>query len=153
MVAGSPRGVGTLRVAVPSRLPEPPAPDPAADAEGVVASAVEIVEIEEAARLLAAGAARAVFSDAELAYARARSDPARRLAARLAAKRAAARLLGDGVDEAEVEVVRGGYGPPALRLSARASARLRSLGATRALVSLTHERRQAAALVVLVRGA
>jgi holo-[acyl-carrier protein] synthase len=135
-------------------VPEQGAPEPPArDAEGVVASAVEIVEIEEAARLLADGSARAVFTDAELAYARARSDPARRLAARLAAKRAAARLLGDGLEEAEVEVVRGEYGPPALRLSPRALSRLHALGAVRALVSLTHERSQAAALVVLVGGA
>ncbi len=136
---------------MPSRDGEPPATDPAADADGVVGSAVELVEIEEAVRLLAGGEAEAVFTAAELAYARARSDPARRLAARLAAKRAAARLLGSGV--AEVEVVRGAYGPPELRLSAPALARLRTLGAARALVSLTHERAQAAALVVLVREA
>jgi holo-[acyl-carrier protein] synthase len=134
-------------------VPEQGAPEPPADAEGVVASAVEIVEVEEAARLLADGSARAVFSDAELAYARARSDPARRLAARLAAKRAAVRLLGSGLDPAEVEVARGEYGPPALRLSPRGRARLLALGAVRALVSLTHERSQAAALVVLLRAA
>lgn len=138
---------------MPSRVREAPATGTAADADGVVASAVEVVEIEEAARLLAEGGEAAVFTAAELAYARARSDPARRLAARLAAKRAAARLLGDGVSEAEVEVVRGAYGPPALRLSTPAQARMRALGAARALVSLTHERAQAAALVVLVRDA
>lgn len=158
MVAGAPaagaaHGIGTLRVAVSTRVPRTQASGPAADDDGVVASAVELVEVEEAARLLAEGAATGVFSPAELAYARARSDPARRLAARLAAKRAAARLLGDGVGQAEVEVVRGPYGPPALRLSARARDRLEALGAARALVSLTHERAHAAALVVLVRDA
>jgi phosphopantetheinyl transferase (holo-ACP synthase) len=117
--------------------------------DGIVASAIAVVAVDEAEALLAAGEP-AVFTPAEMAYARARSDPARRLAARLAAKRAARELLGPDVDEREVEVVRGEYGPPSLRLSAGGRARLEALGAARALVSLTHERRRAAALVVLV---
>jgi len=48
-------------------------------------------------------------------------------------------------------VSRGEYGPPALRLSGAARDRLQALGAGRALVSLTHERAHAAALVVLLR--
>jgi holo-[acyl-carrier protein] synthase len=118
--------------------------------DGVVASGAEIVAVEEAERLLAAGG-KSVFSEGELSYARERVDPARRLAARLAAKRAACRLLGGGAREAEVEVVRGDYGPPSLVLSGAARDRMRSLGAARTLVSLTHERDHAAALVVLLR--
>lgn len=118
--------------------------------DGVVASGVEVVEIDEADRLLASGG-RAVFTEAELLYARERVDPARRLAARLAAKRAACRLLGGDAAEREVEVRRGAFGPPSLRLSGGAEARMRALGASRALVSLTHERTHAAALVVLLR--
>jgi holo-[acyl-carrier protein] synthase len=120
--------------------------------DGVVASGVELVAVAEAERLLAAGGA-GLFSDGELVYARGRVDPARRLAARLAAKRAAQRLLGGGALEREIEVVRGEYGPPLLRLSGRAQERLAALGATRALVSLTHERQHAAALVLLLRDA
>ena len=116
--------------------------------DGVVASGVELVAVEEAERLLAV---EGVFSAEELRYARERVDPARRLAARLAAKRAARRLLGDGASEHEIEVVRGEHGPPVLRLSGGAGERLRAIGADRALVSLTHERRHAAALVLLVR--
>jgi holo-[acyl-carrier protein] synthase len=119
--------------------------------DGVVASGVEIVEIQDAERLLAAGGG-GIFSDGELLYAQERVDPARRLAARLAAKRAALRLLGGEAAECEIEVVRGAYGPPVLRLSGAARERLRALGASRALVSLTHERSHAAALVLLVRG-
>lgn len=119
--------------------------------DGVVASALEVVEVEEAARLLAAGGG-GLFTAAELAYARARIDPARRLAARLAAKRAACRLLGEDTTARDVAVARDDLGPPALVLSPAARARLRALGADRALVSLTHERRHAAALVVLARG-
>jgi phosphopantetheinyl transferase (holo-ACP synthase) len=55
------------------------------------------------------------------------------------------------VSEREVEVTRGALGPPSLRLAGAAEARMQALGASRALVSLTHERAHAAALVVLVR--
>lgn len=113
-----------------------------------MASALEVVAIEEVARLGAAN--RSVFSSAERAYAASKSDPDRRLAARLAAKRAAARLL--GVDPADVEVLREG-GPPRLSLSPKAEARLVALGAARALVSLTHGRTHAAASVLLIEGA
>jgi len=123
----------------------------AVEDEGVVASTVEVLEIDEVARRLAEGEDN-LFTDGERAYARSKSDPERRLAARLAAKRAACRLLGGDVTPADVEVVRGRAGPPGLRLSARAHARLLALGATRALVSLTHERRHAAAAVLLLRG-
>jgi holo-[acyl-carrier protein] synthase len=119
--------------------------------EGVVASTVEVLEIDEVKRRLAQGG-DAVFTEAERAYACSKSDPERRLAARLAAKRAACRLLGGDVTPADIEVVRDCAGPPGLRLSDRARRRLESLGAARALVSLTHERRHAAAAVVLLRG-
>ena len=120
-------------------------------ADDVVAHAVEVLDIAEVAALLSAGAAHP-FTEAELAYARAKSDPDRRLAARLAAKRAAARILGGGVQPSEVEVLRGAGGPPRLKLSDKARARLQRLGADRALVSLTHGREQAAAAVLLLRG-
>jgi holo-[acyl-carrier protein] synthase len=121
-----------------------------AERDGVVASGVELVDVAEAERLLAAGGG-GPFSEAERRYARDRVDPARRLAARLAAKRAACRLLGGGASEGEVEVVRAEYGPPELRLSGAARERMRTLGASRALVSLTHEREHAAALVLFLR--
>jgi holo-[acyl-carrier protein] synthase len=131
-------------------MSEAPVSDAAAEREGVVASAVEVVELAEVEALLAQGA-DAVWSETELGFARARADPERRLAARLCAKRAAVRALGGDVTLQDVEVVRGAYGPPRLRLSPRGQARLAALGAARALVSLTHERRHAAALVLLVR--
>jgi phosphopantetheinyl transferase (holo-ACP synthase) len=113
--------------------------------DGVVAEAFVLVDLSEVA-----GEASSVFTVRELAYARAKSDPERRLAARLAAKRAASRLLGPGFGPRDVEVVRG-QGAPSLRFSPEGEARLRALGATRALVSLTHERQQAAASVLLLR--
>ena len=118
--------------------------------DDVVAEAVEVLPIAEVVPLLAEGG-RGPFSEAELAYARDKSDPERRLAARLAAKRAAVRLLGGGVAEADVEVVRVPGGAPQLRLSARAQGALHRAGARAALVSLTHGREHAAAAVLLVR--
>ncbi len=114
----------------------------------MIAEALVVLEIGEAERLLKDGTTP--FTPDELAYARARSDPARRLAARLAAKRAAVIALGPPAREEEVEVVRGKGGPPRLVLTGGAAERLRALGATRALVSLTHERAHAAAAVLLV---
>jgi holo-[acyl-carrier protein] synthase len=115
--------------------------------EGVVASAVEVTEVAEGLRLLEAG--QGPFSAAEWAYARSKRDPERRLAARLAAKRAAAGLLG-GIELSEIEVLPARGGPPTLRLSTRAGERLRALGARRALVSLTHGIAHAAASVLLL---
>ena len=116
---------------------------------GVVGRAFHVVEIAEAASLLAAGGP--IWSEGELRYARDKSDPERRLAARLAARRAALELLGTDLGTDDVEVVRGLGGPPTLRFSARARERMAARGADRALVSLTHGRAQAAAAVLLLR--
>lgn len=118
-------------------------------AEGVLARALVVLEIEEAARLLAREAA-SVFTEGELAYARSKSDPERRLAARLAAKRAVREMLGEDLALDEVDVVGRRGGPPTLRLSSRAEARVRERGGRRLLVSLTHERRHAAAVVLVL---
>lgn len=122
--------------------------------DGLVAEALEILEIAEVEALLEReGAASLPFTEAEWAYARSKADPERRLAARWAAKRAAAALLGGGVRPEDIEVLRGRGGPPRLALSASARRRLRALGAARALVSLTHGETHAAASVLLVRDA
>jgi holo-[acyl-carrier protein] synthase len=117
--------------------------------DGVVASAFALVGIGDVDRL--AGGLD-VFTPGEEAYARSKTDPERRLAARLAAKRAAAGVLGDDVPLREIEVVRGRYGPPRLRVWGMARERMTRLGAAAALVSLTHERRHAAAVVVFLPG-
>jgi holo-[acyl-carrier protein] synthase len=116
--------------------------------DGVLAHALEVVEIGTADALLRDGC----FSAGERAYALGKSDPARRLAARLAAKRAAVAALGGHLELAEVEVRRSPGRPPVLRLSEAAQARLRALGARELRVSLTHGETHAAAVVVAVRG-
>jgi phosphopantetheinyl transferase (holo-ACP synthase) len=119
--------------------------------DGVVAEGLEVVEIAEVARLIEAGAAHGLFTAREEAYARSRADPERRLAARLAAKRAAVRLLGGSVDPGDLEVLPARGGPPGLGLSPRAERRAHELGAWRAIVSLTHGETHAAASVLLLR--
>lgn len=116
-------------------------------AEGVLARARVILEIDEVGR---GGGEGGPFTEGERAYAQSKVDPERRLAARLAAKRAVREILGEDVALDDVEVVSRRGGPPALRLSARAEARLRERGGSRLLLSLTHERRHAAAVVLLL---
>jgi holo-[acyl-carrier protein] synthase len=116
--------------------------------EGVLGRARVVLEIAEVERLLARGPAP--FTDAERAYARSKSDPERRLAARLAAKRAVREILGPDIALEDVEVVAGRGGPPTLRLSAAAESLARQRGGGRLLLSLTHERRHAAAVVLLL---
>jgi holo-[acyl-carrier protein] synthase len=112
----------------------------------VVAHALEVVAIADVG-----GVDAAVFTAGERAYAESKSDPERRLAARLAAKRAAARALGGGVALHEVEVRHGRGGPPTLRLHGAAAARLRELAGDSVLVSLTHGVAHAAAAVLVLR--
>ena len=112
--------------------------------DGVVKAALEVVEIAEVGLV-----DPSVFTPGEKSYARDKSDPERRLAARLAAKRAAASLL--GVAPGEIEVLRRPGFPPMLRLSEGAAKSLRALGASRTLVSLTHGATHAAASVLLLR--
>jgi len=121
------------------------------DGDGVLDAVLELVAIEEA-RALLAGPGAHPFSAEELRFARSKSDPERRLAARLAAKRGAVRLLGAGVSESDFEIVRSPGRPPQLFASERARTRLLALRADRFLVSLTHGREHAAASVLLVSG-
>src|SRR5262245_36779075 len=102
----------------------------------------EVVAIADVEEMLRQGG-EARFSAEERRYAASKSDPARRLAARWAAKVAAARALGGDTTPEDIEVVRGG-GPPHLRLSARGEQRRQALGA-RIHVSLTHGLTHAAA--------
>jgi holo-[acyl-carrier protein] synthase len=95
-----------------------------------------------------------VFRPAEQAVLE-RSAPAAHaaLAARWAAKEAFVKALGTGatgVPYRDVEVVRGAAGEPSLRLHGAAARAMADLGATRALVSLSHEHDHATATVILV---
>jgi len=119
-------------------------------AHGVRANALELATVAEAEALLKSGEGSRTFVPAELSYAHSKSDPARRLAARLAAKRAAASLLLEAPELIEIEVTPSRGGPPGLRFHGAARAAFESSGATRALVSLTHGVEHAAAWVLFL---
>lgn len=75
------------------------------------------------------------------------------LAARWAAKEACIKALGPaatGVPYRDIEVVRTVSGQPELQLHGRAAEALAARGATRALVTMSHERQHALATVILV---
>jgi holo-[acyl-carrier protein] synthase len=92
-----------------------------------------------------------LFTDNERAYGARATDPAPRLAARWAAKKAALEVLGSvpgAVPFHDVEVVRGPGGAPALALTGEAAARADRLGVTELRLSITHSETMAAAVVV-----
>lgn len=115
--------------------------------------ATEIARVDDTLRRFGDRFLQRVFTANEIAYCMRHRHAAQHLAARFAAKEAAMKALGTGrslgVLWREIEVVRHG-GPPQLRFHGTAAERLASLGATRALVSLTHAETLALAQVLLV---
>ena len=113
---------------------------------------VDLLEIERLEQALSRRPALAqrLFTPGERAYAAGRARPAQHLAARFCAKEAVAKALGlEAWSFQDVEVT-GGNGPPAVRLSGSAAARARELGVS-VQVSLTHTRRDAAAVALACR--
>ena len=97
---------------------------------------------------------RRVFTADEIAYCRARKDPAPHFAARFAAKEAGLKALGTGlrlgVSWRELEVRRERGGPPMLVLRGRSREIARARGADRMLLALTHDGDYAIAQAMLV---
>lgn len=95
----------------------------------------------------------AVFTGAELAYARAQHQPWVHLAARFAAKEAVLKALGTGLAGAitwrDIAVTRDAAGTPGLELLGGAAAALAGEGFARGSVSLAHTDRDAIAVVLL----
>lgn len=95
-------------------------------------------------------AASPLFTPSEREYCLGRGEPERSLAARYAAKRAAARLLRLAEDNlSEIEVTREPGSPPALTLHGEARRVAGRHGLHRAHVSLSHSGDYAVALVVM----
>lgn len=94
-----------------------------------------------------------VLTASEQALCRFRSDPALCVAARFAAKEAAAKALGTGIGQGvrlkDLEVVRESGQPPQLRLHGRAAAVAAELGILRTHLSLSDEPGYALATVVV----
>jgi holo-[acyl-carrier protein] synthase len=97
-----------------------------------------------------------VFTDQEIAYCMRRRKPAPHLAGRFAAKEAGMKAIGTGhafgVLWRDLEVVRHG-GPPQLKFHNAAGRHFERLGATRALLTITHTDSLALAHVILVSDA
>ena len=111
---------------------------------------IDLLEIDRLERALRRRPrlAERLFTDAEREYAAARGRPAQHLAARFCAKEAVAKALGlQAWSFRDVEVL--GGGPPEVRLHGLAAQRARELG-VEVKVSLTHTRRDAAAVAIAV---
>ena len=95
-----------------------------------------------------------VFTADEIAYCRARRDPAPHFAARFAAKEAGLKALGTGlrlgVNWRELEVRRERGGPPYLVLRGRSSEIAKARGSSRMLLALSHDGDYAIAQAMLV---
>ena len=123
---------------------------------GIGIDLVQITRVEQMLDGMGERMLARLFTDEEIAYARARARPAMHLAARLAAKEAAFKALA-GSDEArligwrEVEVVPRDAQAPTLVFRGRAEARASELGIQHVWLSLTHTDTTAAAVVVLER--
>ncbi|MEE9219517.1 MAG: holo-ACP synthase [Acidobacteriota bacterium] len=118
----------------------------------------DCVEVEQMRLALERGGKRLrqrVFTASELRYCTGRRREAEHLAARFAAKEACFKALGTGWGRQagwkDVEVVRGGKGPPTLRLTGRAASTARRLGVHSSHLSLSHTSRAAMAVVILER--
>ncbi len=112
---------------------------------------IDLIEIERIRRVRERHGLRfleKVFTNEELDYCLAKADPAPSLAARWAAKEAAAKALGVGLGGElqfrDVSVLRDSRGRPELQLSERAQERF---GRARFLVSLSHHETTAVAVV------
>ncbi len=118
----------------------------------IVGLGTDVVGVERMTRLLAKHRRRFLerwFDPRELTAA----TTAERIAARWAAKEAAAKALGtgfaDGIVPSQIAILSLPSGAPSLVLSDAALARARTLGATRFLVSLSHADGVAVATVIL----
>ena len=118
---------------------------------------VDIVEIDRMRHMLDTSGERLIsriFTEGETQYAQARAEPAMHFAARAAAKEAAYKALSGNqlaraVGWREIEVCLRDDGAPYLVLHGRARDRAVEMGVGRALISLTHSKSAAVAVVVL----
>ncbi|MDH3292365.1 MAG: holo-ACP synthase [Gemmatimonadota bacterium] len=124
----------------------------------VLGLGIDLVDVSRVRRLLDRHGDRALerlLTPDERAYCTTRAVPSVHIAARLAAKEAAFKALAGESDArriwwTELEVRREGDGRPTLHLHGKASARAERLGVRSSLLSLTHERDHAAAVVLLI---
>jgi holo-[acyl-carrier protein] synthase len=132
---------------------EGPAAARPSDAAQVAGVGIDLLEIDRLERALERRPrlARRLFTEAERKYAAGRARPGQHLAARFCAKEAVAKALGlEAWSFRDVEVLSGDH-RPTVRLSGAAAERAMILR-VRVEVSLTHTRRDAAAVAIAATG-
>jgi holo-[acyl-carrier protein] synthase len=122
----------------------------------IVGTGIDLVDVARVRALLARHGERALrrfFTEDEAHFCHATADPAQCFAARLAAKEAALKAFATGrargIRWRDVEVVRNHAGTPSLRFHGAAASRAAELHADHTWLSLSHERGQACAIVLL----
>ena len=114
---------------------------------------VEIARIQESLDRFGSRFLNRVFTPAEQAYCLRKRRSAESLAARFAAKEAAAKALGTGISRGvnwlEIEVIREPGGRPGIRFHGRAAEFASQLGVVHSALSLTHTDSLSMASVVL----
>ena len=122
----------------------------------IVGGGVDMIEIARIAEALARYGDRfcqRIYLPEEIRYCRSKKNDAESFAVRFAAKEAAAKALGTGIQHGvawrDIEVARAPSGRPTLLFHGRAAEVARKLGVRNAVISLTHSRTQALAQVLL----
>lgn len=120
---------------------------------GLGLDATEVTRIAETLERYGDRFLQRVFTEREIAYCMRRKNPAPHLAGRFAAKEAGMKAIGTGhaygVLWRDLEVVRDG-GPPQLQFHNEAARHFERLGATKALLTITHTDTLALAHVILM---
>jgi holo-[acyl-carrier protein] synthase len=121
---------------------------------GIGLDATDIPRIAQALARYGDRFTHRVFTDAEIAYCSSKHNPAPHYAGRFAAKEAAMKALGTGHTQGvlwrDIEVIRGG-GPPRVQFHGGARRRFDAMGATGALLTITHADTLAMAQVMLLK--
>jgi holo-[acyl-carrier protein] synthase len=121
---------------------------------GVGIDSIEVVRIKDSIEKHGDHFLNKIFTSGEQAYCKDKLDPAPFYATRFASKEAIAKALRTGMGKdfgwLDSEIIHGSAGEPFVALSEQGEELLRSSGATKVLVSLTHLEAVASAVVVLV---
>lgn len=122
----------------------------------IVGSGIDLVEIERIRQSVDRFGQRfldRIFTSGEQAYCMRKRNAAESLAARFAAKEAAAKALGTGISRGvswlEIEVIREPSGRPSIQFHGRAEEFASRLGVSHTALSLTHTATLSMASVVL----
>ena len=116
---------------------------------------IDMIEVERVASGInkESGFREMVFSATEIAYCESKKNKFEHYAARFAAKEAFFKALGTGWAENtlfnEVEVINNADGKPKIHLSGLTQSTVHSMGITKILVSLSHIKETASAVVIL----